>query len=79
MKVTNKKFAQEFLQMTKEIFSETSEIDSKAPTTKHEIQKAEVKIKAIKQANNIFRSCLQHDALKAKHQNYESSFLDDND
>jgi hypothetical protein len=76
MKITNKKFAQEFLQMTKEIFAEVSKIDANSPDAKNELDKAQTKVSTIKQANNIFRSCLQHDVSKAKIDGYESSFLD---
>lgn len=77
MKVTNKKFAHEFLTMTKKVFTNLSEIDTKEAATKHELERAQAQVNTIKQANNIFRSCLQHDVASAKIEGYRSTFLDE--
>lgn len=77
MKVTNKKFAHEFLQMSKDIVEEVSKIDPNSPVANTQLAIAQMKNDAIKQANNTFRSCLQHDVAKAKMESYQSSFLDE--
>lgn len=75
--MTNKQFADDFLALTKKIVKEVSEIDPNAPNASVKLAKAQLQSDAIKQANNTFRSCLQHDVAKAKLENYKSSFLDD--
>lgn len=75
--MTNKQFANDFLSLAKKIIEEVSEIDPNDPNAAIKIAKAQEKNAAIKQANNTYRSALQHDVAKAKFDRYESSFLEE--
>lgn len=77
MKLTNKNFAKKFLKLTEEIIEEANYIKVSNPSAKREIERATIKLNAIKQANNIFRSSHQHDVARAKIKGYESSFLEE--
>lgn len=77
MDLTNKKYALEFLQHSRDIIAEASLVDPDAKSTRNELAILEIKNAAVKQANNTFRACLQHDMAKAKLSTYRSSFLED--
>ncbi|MEM6397798.1 MAG: hypothetical protein AAF741_15725 [Bacteroidota bacterium] len=74
--MTNKQFANDFLELAKKVIIEVSEIDPDDPNAAVKLAKAQEKNAAIKQANNTYRSALQHDVARAKLENYKSSFLD---
>lgn len=77
MKLTNRIFAETFLRKTIETLEEIDLIDEKSNYKKFRLEKADVKSKVIKQANNTYRSALQHDIARAKIKGYKSSFLEE--
>lgn len=76
-KITNKAHAQEWLQITRDLIANVQSIDSNSSTAKRDLEKAQTVITAVKQANNIFRSGLQHDVARGKIEGYKSSFIEE--
>lgn len=72
----NSSFAIEFIELSKKVIEDVRNIDPKSPTASAQLEKAHIMNDAIKQANNTYRSALQHDIAKAKYKEYHSSFLE---
>jgi len=75
-KITNKGHAQEWLQITRDLIESVQNIDPSSSTAKRELEQAQTVITAVKQANNIFRSGIQHDVARGKIEGYKSSFIE---
>lgn len=74
--MTNRQFFDDFISLSKKIIEDVSEINDNDPNLNMKLEKVREQNAAIKQANNTYRSALQHDVAKAKMENYKSSFLD---
>lgn len=74
----NREYFEEYQAAVKQIMKMAKDVDLDDENAGMEIERLKVLEKVLKQGNNTYKNALMHEIAKARFENYNNSFLDEN-